>query len=93
MLVLFLCLITGALLVELFRKYVLGIKDPDIHDLWQELDETEWFKDLISKPELRKWILSDKENGLLKDPYYVRKIIDKEGHRDGFIKYIYDKNK
>ncbi|SFB11826.1 MULTISPECIES: hypothetical protein [unclassified Bacillus (in: firmicutes)] len=89
----FLCLLTGAFFVELFRKYILGIKDPDIHDLWKELDETEWFKELMSNPELRKWILSDKEKGLLKDPYYVRKIIDKEGHRDGFINYIQDKSR
>jgi hypothetical protein len=91
MLFLLLCLIAGGLFVEVIQKRVLKIKDPDINDLWAELEKQEWFEELNSNPECRKWILLDKQNGLLNDPYYVRKIIDKAGHRDGYIRYIKNK--
>ncbi|MDZ5471260.1 hypothetical protein SM124_05825 [Bacillus sp. 31A1R] len=88
MLILLLTLLFGALIIEGIRKYVLRIKDPDIEDLWNELNEREWYRELLENPQIKKWIEIDKESGLLSDPYYVRKILDKEDHRQGFIKYI-----
>lgn len=88
---LLLFLIFGGLIVELFQKYILGIKKPEIEDLWCELSEKEWFKVLENNPDMREWIKEDKKNGLLSDPDYVRKIMDKEVHRKGFIKYITQK--
>lgn len=93
MLFLLLCLITAGLLIEIIQKRVLKIKDPDIKDLWTELEREKWYEELIGDPELKKWILLDKQNGLLKDPYYVRKILESEGHRQGFISYIKNKAK
>jgi hypothetical protein len=88
-----LSLLAGAFVIELFRKYVLRIKDPSVDELWVELEEQDWFENLESDPDIKEWIENDKEKGLLRDPYYVRKIIDNEGHRQGFIKYVIEKAK
>lgn len=93
MLFLLLCLIAAGLLIEVIQKRVLKIKDPDIQELWAELEKAKWYGELISDPELKEWVLLDKQNGLLKDPYYVRKILESEGHREGFINYIKNKAK
>jgi hypothetical protein len=89
----FLCVLAVGFLIELFQKYVLGKKDPEIEDVWRELEQEEWYKDLLKNTHFKEWILLDKQKGLLKDPYYVRKIIDHEGHRDGFISYLNEKAK
>lgn len=93
MLFLLLCLITAGLFIEVIQKRVLKIKDPDIEELWAQLENEKWYKELISDPELKEWVLLDKQNGLLNDPYYVRKIIENGGHRDGYINYIKNKAK
>ncbi|WP_226536477.1 hypothetical protein [Fictibacillus halophilus] len=93
MLFLLLCLITAGLTIEVIQKRVLKIKDPDIEELWAELENRKWYEELISDPKLKEWVLLDKQNGLLKDPYYVRKIIESEGHRLGFVSYIKNKAK
>ncbi|MDQ0247069.1 hypothetical protein J2S09_004710 [Bacillus fengqiuensis] len=87
-----LCLFTGAFFIELIRKYIFGIKDPDIKELWLELDKEEWYQELLRNPNIQKTIVYHKEHGLLNDPYYVRKIIDKEEHRKGFIDYVSEKS-
>lgn len=91
--IILLCLLTGAFFVNLVRKYILGIKDPDVKDYWQELDKEEWYKTLLKNDKIKDFIMISKVNGLLNDPYYVRNILDKEGHREGFIKYITEKTK
>jgi hypothetical protein len=88
MIFLFLLLLTGALIIGFFQKYILRMKDPDIEDLWQELEEQDWYRQLMDDPEIEDFIEVSKLDGLLKDPYYVRKIIDSEGHREGFINYV-----
>jgi hypothetical protein len=84
-------LLTGAFFIGLIEKYIFRKKDPNIEELWLELDKEEWFQNLLRNPEVRSWITADKENGLLKDPYYVRKILEKELHREGFVKYLQEK--
>lgn len=86
---LFLCILTVGLIISLFQKYILRIKEPDVEELWKELEQKQWFKDLIQKQEVKMAIEASMRSGLLKDPYYVQKIIDHEGHRDGFIEYVY----
>jgi hypothetical protein len=93
MLFLLLCLIAAGLLIEAVQKHVLKIKDPDINELWEELDQKKWFNQLMSDPLLKEWVILEKQKGLLKDPYYVRKIIENEGHRDGFVNYMKNKTK
>jgi hypothetical protein len=93
MTLIFLFVLSVGLVIELFQKYILGKKDPEIEDLWKELDEKEWYKSLLLNEQLKEWIVKDKQNGLLKDPYYVRKIMDHEGHRDGFLSYLNEKAK
>lgn len=93
MLFLLLCLITAGLVIEVIQKRVLKIKDPDIHELWTELEKEEWYIELMNDTQLKEWIILEKQNGLLKDPYYVSKIMDSEGHREGFINYIKNKTK
>lgn len=39
MIFLFLTLLTGALIISFFQKYILRIKEPDIEELWRELEE------------------------------------------------------
>jgi hypothetical protein len=87
----FLLLLTGALIINFFQKYILRIKDPDIEELWEELDEQDWYRELKADPEIEDFLEVSKFDGLLKDPYYVRKIIDSEGHRMGFIHYVKEK--
>jgi hypothetical protein len=84
----FLCLLTGGLIIEGVRKYILKIKDPTIEDVWPELNDADWFKELMKNEKVKPFLLQSKENGLLNDPHFVRNIIDKEGHREGFINYI-----
>ncbi|MCM3717556.1 hypothetical protein [Fictibacillus phosphorivorans] len=91
MLFIFLCLITAGLLIETVQKRILKIKDPDIKELWEELEKRTWYEELIQDPHLKEWVVLDKQNGLLKDPYYVRKVLESEGHRLGFINYIKNK--
>lgn len=93
LLFLFLCLLTVGFFIEIIQKHVFKIKEPDIRDLWTELEHEGWYQELCAAPEIKRWIELDKQNGLLKDPYYVRKIIDQAGHREGYIRYITDKTK
>ncbi|RIW38317.1 hypothetical protein D3H55_01890 [Bacillus salacetis] len=91
MIFIFLFLLTGALFINFVQKYILRIKDPDIKELWLELDEQGWYRELKADPEVEDFLEVSKFDGLLKDPYYVRKIIDNEGHRTGFINYVKQK--
>lgn len=93
MVFIFLCLITGGFFVGLVQKYILRIEEPNIHDYWRELEEQEWYIALLKNKDIKEFIELQKENGLLSEPHYVRNIIDKEGHRDGFVNYITDKSK
>jgi hypothetical protein len=88
MIFLFLLLMTGALIAGFVQKYILRIKEPEIEELWSELEMQEWYKEMEADPEFKESLDLSKREGLLKDPYYVRKIIDKEGHREGFVNYI-----
>ncbi|MBH0171982.1 hypothetical protein IHV09_00370 [Fictibacillus sp. 23RED33] len=91
LLFLLLCLLSAGFIIEAFQKHVLKMKEPDILPLWDNLEKQDWYKELIIQPETARWIDLDKKNGLLKDPYYVQKIINHAGHREGFIRYIKDK--
>ncbi|MQR97576.1 hypothetical protein [Fictibacillus phosphorivorans] len=93
LLFLLLCLLTAGFFIEIFQKHILKIKEPDIQSLWEELDEQDWYNRLTNDSEQKEWIELDKKNGLLKDPYYVRKVIDQPGHREGYIRYIQEKCK
>ncbi|WP_421385063.1 hypothetical protein ACOJQI_09940 [Bacillus salacetis] len=88
MIFLFLLLLTGALIAGFFQKYILRIKEPEIEDLWRELEEQDWYRELKADPEIEDFIETSKQEGLLNDPYFVRKIIDNEGHRIGYINYV-----
>jgi hypothetical protein len=86
-------MLVGALMVHLFQKYILRIKDPNIEELWTELEEQGWYQSLMNNDRVKEFVKVDKDGGLLSDPHYVRKIIDKEGHREGFIRYVHEKVK
>jgi hypothetical protein len=88
-----LCLLSGAFFIHLIQKYIFRKKEPSIQDLWVELEKQKWFHNLIVNQRMKEWISADKENGLLKDPYFVRKIIENEMHRESFIRYITEKTK
>ncbi|MFD2511970.1 hypothetical protein ACFSUR_27710 [Halalkalibacter alkalisediminis] len=60
---------------------------------WNELMKQEWFQKLLENREVKEWVESDKEHGLLHDPYYIRKIIDQEMHRETFITYVHGKTR
>lgn len=90
---LLLCLIAAGLIIEVIQKRVLRIKEPDIEELWLDLEKEEWFQELLRDPKLKEWVELDKQRGLLKDPYYVGKIIGNDGHREGFINYLKEKAK
>ncbi|MCL7748132.1 hypothetical protein [Halalkalibacter alkaliphilus] len=86
-----LCLLMGGLFIQLIQKAFFRKSKSNIEQLWKELEKEDWFRKLIEDPKVKDWIDSDKERGLLNDPYYVRKIIDKEVHRDCFITYVLEK--
>lgn len=86
-------MLVGAMIVHLFQKYILRIKDPSIEELWIELEEQDWYQSLVKNDRIKQFMMLAKDGGLLSDPHYVRKIIDKEGHREGFIRYVHEKVK
>ncbi|HZG71340.1 MAG TPA: hypothetical protein VEY51_07350 [Chondromyces sp.] len=90
---LLLCLFAGGFFIELIQRYVLRVKKPDIEDLWIQLEKESWFIELMKDPEVKDWIAADKKSGLLSDHYYVQKVIDREEHREGFLKYLAEKTK
>jgi hypothetical protein len=87
---LFLCILTVGLVISFFQKYILRIKEPNVEELWIELEQKQWFKELIQQHEVKKVIEASKNSGILSDPYYVQKIMEQEGHRDGFVLYVYE---
>ncbi|MDF0727628.1 hypothetical protein PY093_13120 [Cytobacillus sp. S13-E01] len=88
MIFLLLSLLTIGLIINFVQKYILRIKEPNIEELWVELEQEPWFKELIQQPRIKDFVKASMITGLLRDPHYVRKIIDQEGHRDGFIQYV-----
>ncbi|MFE8699337.1 hypothetical protein ACFYKX_01740 [Cytobacillus sp. FJAT-54145] len=93
MVFLFLCLLTAGLLINFVQKYILRIKEPNIDELWRELESEEWFIEFIKNPKIKDYVEQSKDSGLLSDPYYVRKILDHEGHREGFLNHVVAKLK
>lgn len=90
---LLLCLLAGGFFIELIQKLFSRKEDLDWDELWLELSEEDWFKKLLENAGVKEWIESDKKHGLLQDPYYIRKIIDTELHREIFITYVSDKTR
>lgn len=90
---LFVILLGLAFFIDFFRKLLFGSKESNMTELWKELDEQEWFQTISNDPKAREWIKSDKKTGLLSDPYFVRKIIANEVHRETFVRYIIEKTK
>ncbi|WP_223701747.1 hypothetical protein [Sutcliffiella deserti] len=93
MLFLLLCLLTIGLVISFVQKYILRLKEPNIEELRGELKQLTWFKEWMKDPETRGFLETSMKTGLLSDPYYVRKIIDQEEHREGFIIYMLEKTK
>jgi hypothetical protein len=75
-------------LVHLFRRYILRIKEPNLDELWKELDQQGWFQELLQHPAKATLIHNLKEQGLLRDAHYVQKLLHHQGTIDGFIRYI-----
>jgi hypothetical protein len=81
-------LFLGALVVEIIRKSILRMKDPSLEEVWVELDQQNWYQELIQDDIYRKYLEQSKQEGLLSDWYYVRKVVKHKGARDGFIEYV-----
>ncbi|MGO4886913.1 hypothetical protein ACJ2A9_04070 [Anaerobacillus sp. MEB173] len=89
MLKLLLLFILGiAMMIDLFKKYVLKIKDPTIEELMPKLEEQQWFRELVEHERYKPIIESSKQSGLLADSYYVSKLLSHQGTIDGFITYV-----
>ncbi len=78
----------GAGVLHVVRKYVLRVKDPTLEEVWGELDQQDWYQELVQDERLARAIVFQKDQGLLADWYYVKKIIKDKGARDGFIEYV-----
>jgi hypothetical protein len=74
------------------RKHIFRIEDPPLNQLHEELEEQQWFQEILKENELKDIIISQKRTGLLSDPLYVQKLINHEGTRIGFINYIKGKS-
>jgi hypothetical protein len=75
-------------LVHLFRQYILRIKEPTVEELWEQLDQQPWFQELLEHSPYALKISNLKDQGILKDVHYVRKLLHHQGTIDGFIHYI-----
>lgn len=76
LLFLLLSLLTAGFVIEIIQKHVLKIKDPDIQDLWEELENQEWYTDMVTDPDLRIWIELEKQNETIK-----RRLLCSENYR------------
>lgn len=74
--------------MHVVRKYILRVKDPSLEEVWEELNQQNWYQDLIQDEQVSHFMDVQKQQGLLSDWYYVRKIIKQKGPRDGFIEFV-----
>jgi hypothetical protein len=91
LLFLFLVVLTIAGIIEIIRKYVLHMKDPDPSELLEKLEQKKWYQELIAVEEYRERIESQKNSGLLKDPHFLKKLLEHEGTVLGFISFVKNK--
>jgi|GEM_PF-5223675 len=82
-----------AILIELVRRYILLIKDPSLEELWEKLDQQEWYVQLVQDPQNKMILEQMKQEGLLRDLHYVQRLIEHEGTREGFLSHIEKKRK
>ncbi|WP_202080564.1 hypothetical protein [Caldalkalibacillus salinus] len=82
-----------AFIIELIRKYILRVEEDDIHELWQALEKEAWFQVLLTDEHVKPHIVNMKDNGILTNPEYVKKLLEHEGTREGFIAYIQSKRR
>jgi hypothetical protein len=88
LLFLFLVAITVAGSIELVRKYVLHIKEPNADELLKRVEQKEWFQELLEDEDYKEKVNAQKANGLLADPQYLQKLLSHEGTVLGFISFI-----
>jgi SOS response regulatory protein OraA/RecX len=84
-------LIVGGI-VQLIKKYIMGIKDPTIEELWNRLDQEEWFIELCKDPKISSTIHRFKEKGILKDAHYVERLLTHQGTVEGFKDYVKERS-
>lgn len=93
LIILLFIMMIGAALVHLFRRYILGIHEPTVEELWPQLENQTWFQQLIRDPHAFTYIYNSREHGFLKDAHYVQKLLLHEGTRNGFIQYVHARKK
>ncbi len=81
-------LLVGAGAIQLIKKYILRIPDPTAEEMWLRLEAEEWFQELIQDEQMKTYMEQSKRSGLLSDWYYVKKILEHKGTRDGFISFV-----
>jgi hypothetical protein len=83
----------GGVVAQLFSTYILKVKEPSISELWKELDQQSWFIELMDDPTLAMLIESYKDQGILRDPHYVQRLLSHQGTIDGFITHLKNKKR
>lgn len=86
-----LLLLAGAGILGFIRKHIFRIQDPDLEHYLKMLKDQEWFQELASDPRSKSLIVSFEKSGPLKDVYYVQRLLQNEGSKEGFIRYIQEK--
>lgn len=81
-------LLIGGGTLQLFKKYILRIPDPTVETMWSRLEAEEWFQKLIQDDQMAAYMEQSKQTGLLSDWYYVKKVIEHKGTRDGFLSFV-----
>ena len=81
-------LLVGAGLLQFVKKYIFQIQGPSIDEVWVELEEQPWYQEWVRNDRTKAYLEQSKQNGLLSDPYYVKRVIHHEGTRDGFIEFM-----
>ncbi|MGG1574061.1 hypothetical protein [Fictibacillus sp. NRS-1165] len=88
---LLLLLLAGAGIAGCIKKHIFRIKDPDLQANLKQLKEQVWYQELAEDPRSSWLLASFEENGPLKDVYYVKQLLENDGSKDGFIRYIREK--
>jgi len=78
----------GAGLLQLVKRYIFRIKEPSLDEVWEELGVQPWYQVWIKNDQMKAYIIKSKQNGLLADPYYVKRIIRHTGTREGFFEFM-----
>ena len=80
--------ISRSRITSICEEIYFQIQGPSLDEVWVELEEQPWYQEWVKNDRTKAYLEQSKQNGLLSDPYYVKRVIHHEGTRDGFIEFM-----